>query len=231
MNTNGLLAALPRHDHELLQPLLELVELPKREILFRSYEEIEYVYFFESGLSSEIATANGGNRVEVGCVGREGLSGHAVLLGVNASPHYSFMQIAGRALRIRSADLRRLMQESVTLRELLLRYVHVFMIQLAASTVADAGFTIDQRLARWLLMCQDRAGNDMPLTHEFLSFMLAVRRSSVTTSLHLLEGEHLIKAKRAHITVLNRKGLIEKAAGSYGLPEDEYKRLIRGASS
>ena len=229
MGENGLLVAMHQHDRELVRPLLEPVALERGQTLFEPHQDIEYVYFFQSGLSSEIALAKNGNQVEVGCVGKEGLSGHTVLLGVNSSPHRAFMQAPGRALRMRSADLTQAMEDSSTLRGLLLRYAHVFMIQIASSALADARYVIEQRLARWLLMCQDRVGDEMPLTHEFLSLMLAVRRSGVTEALHVLEGEHLIRAKRANIVVLNRGGLIERAGGSYGVPEDEYIRLIGSA--
>ncbi|KQT53786.1 hypothetical protein ASG43_17680 [Aureimonas sp. Leaf454] len=216
-------------DRAILTPFFELVQLKVGQHLFDTYEPIEHVYFFLSGLSSEIAVANEMNRVEVGCVGKEGLSGHPVLLGVERSPHYSFMQVAGEALRIRTPDLQKAMDDSSTLRKLLLRYVHVFMIQIASSAVSDARFTIEQRLARWLLMTQDRVGDRMPLTHEFLSLMLAVRRSRVTDAIHVLEGEHLIKAERGATTVLDRAGLLKKAAGSYGKPEREYEDLIKAA--
>ncbi|CZT33029.1 cAMP-binding domain of CRP or a regulatory subunit of cAMP-dependent protein kinases [Rhizobium sp. 9140] len=225
---NGLLAALSEADRASLDPHLELVELDVKQPLFNSYEPIEYVHFFLSGLSSEIA-GSGRAQIEVGCVGREGFSGHSVILDVEASPHYAFMQGRGTALRIRSDLLRQLVDQRATLRRMLLRFSHVFTTQIAQTALADGRFTLQQRLARWILMCQDRVGNTMPLTHEFLALMLGVRRPGVTTTLHILEGEHLIKAERASITVLNRAGLIETAAGSYGLPEQEYRRLINSA--
>lgn len=228
---NGLLAVMSREDRAILDPLLERVPLKVGDRLFESYEPIEYVYFFLSGLSSEISVADERNRVEVGCVGREGLSGHAVLLGVESTPHYAFMQVAGEALRIRARDILRAVDDSSTLRLLLLRYVHVFMVQVAASALSDARFTIEQRLARWLLMTQDRVGDQMSLTHDFLSLMLAVRRSGVTDMIHVLEGDGLIKAERGMLTVLDRKGLEERAGGSYGKPEHEYERQIRRSLS
>ncbi|SES42687.1 Crp/Fnr family transcriptional regulator [Rhizobium sp. NFR03] len=225
---NGLLSVMSRDDRALLEPHFTLVELELKQPLFDAHQPIDYVYFFLSGLSSEIATV-GRENIEVGCVGREGLSGHAVLLDVECSPHYAFMQGAGTALRIRSCDLVRMVDQSSSLRKLLSRYVHVFMTQIAQSALADGRFTLQQRLARWLLMCQDRLGNQMPLTHEFLALMLGVRRPGVTTAMHVLEGEHLIKAERASITILDRPGLIATAGGSYGLPEEEYRRLINRA--
>lgn len=157
------------------------------------------------------------------------MSGHAVLLGVETSPHFAFMQVTGTALRIPAEDLRRLMDHSATLRIVLLRFIHVFMVQIASSALSDGRFTIVQRLARWLLMCHDRVGNPMPLTHDFLALMLGVRCPGVTDTIHILEGEHLIKATRGCVEVRDRQGLIALAAGSYGLPEAEYRRLINPA--
>lgn len=223
---NVLLDMLSASDRSLLDPVLEHVTLKVRQPLFGSYEPIEHVHFFLSGLSSEIATANDRDRVEVGCVGREGLSGHSVLLGVGSSPHHAFVQVKGSALRIRSEDLRQAMDASSSLRDLLLRYVHTFMIQIASSALSDARFTIEQRLARWLLMSQDRVGNPIALTHDFLSLMMGVRRSGVTDAMHVLEGDRLIKAERGIITILEGEQLLERAGGSYGVAEREYERIM-----
>lgn len=228
---NLLLDLMSEADRGLLGPRLERVDLSVRQPLFDRDEPIEHVHFLLGGLSSEIASADEANRIEVGCVGREGLSGHTVLLGVDKSPHHAFVEVKGAALRIRSADLRAAMEESASLREHLLRYVHVFMIQIASSALADARFTIEQRLARWVLMTSDRVGPSMNLTHEFLSLMLAVRRSGVTDAIHVLEGEHLIRAERATITILDRAGLEAKAGGSYGVAEREYERIFGTAPS
>lgn len=202
----------------------ELVTLDQDQTLFESKKPITNVYFFESGLSSEVVFAT--KSIEVGCIGHEGCSGVPVLLGVDSSPHKAFMQAGGTALRIASADLTELIDTNRAIRELLLRYAHVFMIQIAATALADGRYDIEQRLARWLLMCQDRLGDELPLTHDFLSVMLGVRRPSVTDALHKLEGNRAIRAERALITVRDRAALEEKAGDSYGIPEAEYRRLI-----
>lgn len=221
---NGLLKTLSEEDVDLVRPHLEPVTLQQEQSLFESYEPITHVYFFESGLSSEVVVAS--KSIEVGCIGHEGCSGVPVLLGVDASPHKAFMQAGGKAVRIASHELQGLMDDSRTLRELLLRYAHVFMIQIAATALADGRYGVEQRLARWLLMCQDRLGDELPLTHDFLAVMLGVRRPSVTDALHKLEGNRAIKAERAMITVRNRAILEETAGDSYGIPEEEYRRLI-----
>jgi len=114
-----------------------------------------------------------------------------------------------------------------TAQDLLLRYVHCSELQLAHSALANARYTMPQRLARWLLMCHDRLrDDDLSLTHEFLSLMLGVRRSGVTNEIHVLEGAHAIKASRGNIRIVDRQKLEEIAGGSYGIPEDEYERHI-----
>lgn len=223
---NLLLAALAPQDLAALSPLLEPVMLKQSEVLFEPNTPIQYVYFFGGGLSSEIAINAGSDRIEVGCIGREGLSGVPVVLGVDMTPHQSFMQAGGPALRIRSSALQQAMEASAPLRKLLLRFAHVFMIQIAATALADGRYNVEQRLARWLLMCHDRLGGELPLTHEFLALMLGVRRPSVTDALHVLEGNHLIKAERGLVTIRNRSALEALAGESYGIPEAEYRRLI-----
>ncbi|MEF0941354.1 Crp/Fnr family transcriptional regulator [Rhizobium sp. BR 362] len=223
---NLLLATLLPEDMKLLRPLLDAVTLKQKDVLFEPLQPMEHVYFFESGLSSEIAINAGSKQIEVGCVGREGFSGVPVVLGVDRTPHRSFMEAGGVALKMRSDDLQRVMDVSRPLRQLLLRYAHVFMMQIASTALADGRYNVEQRLARWLLMCNDRIGNELPLTHEFLALMLGVRRPSVTDALHILEGQRLIKAERSLISIKDRKGLEALAGEAYGLPEAEYRRLI-----
>ncbi|MXN51787.1 helix-turn-helix domain-containing protein [Shinella sp. AETb1-6] len=228
-HSNGLLARVDPDDLAALSAQFERVDLDQGQFLFHAHEAIEHVYFFLNGLSSEIAGPRG-KEVEVGCVGAEGLSGVPALLGVDSSPHYAFMQVGGTALRIRSDALRDLMDRRPRLRWFLLRFAHVFMMQIAATSLANGRFNVEQRLARWLLMSQDRLGDRLPLTHDFFALMLGVRRPSVTDALHLLEGKRLIQSSRRLVTIRDRAGLAQLAGASYGMPETEYRRLISGHS-
>ncbi len=159
--------------------------------------------------------------------GRDGMSGISVLLGVDRAPFDSAMQVPGHGQRITVAALRAAMADSASLRATLLKYVNVAFVQSGFTTVANASFLLEPRLARWLLMSHDRVdGNEIELTHERLARMLAVRRSSVTVALQEFEGRRLIRANRGSIIMLNRPGVVDAAKGSYGRPEVEYEGLI-----
>ena len=189
--------------------------------------EIEWVYFPESGLGSIVAISPEGQEIEAGLYGHDGFGPVAVLLGADRSPHRSVIQLAGDGHRISPSALVAAANRSSTLRDLLLRFVQVLNTQTSFTALSNAVHQIDERLARWLLMSHDRHTSDeIPLTHEFLSLMLAVRRPSVTSSLHVLEGNGFIQAERGWITIRNRRALEEFAADAYGKPEAEYRRLI-----
>jgi CRP-like cAMP-binding protein len=224
---NRLLHALSSPDIELLAPHLMTVVLRVPQDLERPNKSIRDVYFPDTGVASVVALNPDGKRVEVGVIGSEGMSGAAVILGNEQSPHSTYVQIAGRGMRISATNLRDAMMASASLRALLLLYVQTFLMQTAHTAVANARATLPQRLARWLLMAHDRVAHDkLVLTHEFLSLMMGVRRAGVTEALHELGRLKLTKATRGEITILNRRG-IEKIAGSYyGVPEAEYRKLI-----
>ena len=192
---------------------------------------IEHVHFVQSGIVSVVAQSSEGRRIEVGIVGSEGFSGLPLALGAGQSPNQEFVQVPGTALRMPVAEFRRAAAAMPEFRSLLLCYVHAFMTQVAQSLLSVGADHLGPRLARWLLMCQDRVhGPVLPLTHEFISMMLSVRRSGVTDTIHILEGEKLIKATRGQILILDRPGLLLFAGNSYGVPEQEYMRVINPSS-
>jgi len=225
---NRLLNALSRGDRDLILPLLVTTELKVRDVFEQPNKPIEEVCFPVTGIASVVAEHPGGRRIEIGIVGCEGVTGSAVVLGSERTPHHTYMQVAGEGHRLAVSKLRELMTKSPALQAILLKYVQAFMVQTAHTAIANARATLTERLARWLLMAHDRVpGDDLPLTHEFLSLMLAVRRAGVTEALKSLEAAGMIQSARGRITVLNRKA-IEKHAGSYyGVPEAEYRRLMR----
>jgi CRP-like cAMP-binding protein len=224
---NQLLAALSRADRKLLSPDLEAVELDLRASLEEPGKPIRHVYFPESGIIS-VVVKSGEHRIEAGLIGREGMSGTAVALADHRSPNEAYVQMQGAAQRIGARPFRLALNQSVSLRELVQRFAHVFLIQVAQTAFANGTATIEQRLARWLLMAHDRQDEgELDLTHEFISVMLGVRRSGVTDALHQLESKRLIRANRGSIRIVSRKGLTELAGSIYGIPEAEYKRLFR----
>src|SRR3982751_3131940 len=193
---NRLLFALNRDDFDLLQPDLEPVALALRQWLIEAGEPIQQVYFPEHGIVSILADTSEG-RIEVGLIGPEGMAGLPGVLGGDRSPHGYMVQAAGEALRITTLELRTALQQSPSLQAGLLRYAHALMVQTAQTAYANAGFSIEARLARWILMTDDRLeGGDLPLTHDFLSIMLGVQRPGVTLAIQALEGSGLIRAKR-----------------------------------
>lgn len=226
------MSALSDDDFTLLQPHLQSVELPLLRELERPNRKIETIYFMEAGIASVVAIQSDGTRVEIDLIGGDGMSGIAVVLGGDQSPHSTYFQVAGEGQRMPARELRKAMDASGSLRELLLKYAQVFMVQTAHTAIANARAPIEQRLARWVLMAQDRTGEKtLRLTHEFLSLMLGVRRAGVTEALQSLKRQKLIDARRNHVIVRDRKGLERKAGGRYGVPEKEYRRLLGSAAA
>ena len=226
-SANKLLASLSKADMALIQPLLIWDELPARTVIEARDRPIERVHFLESGILSIIASASGDRQVEIGIVGREGMSGLACILDAEQSPNVAIMQLSGSSLSIACADFRQVLEESRSLRSRFNQFVHTFFIQVSQTALATGKANVEQRLARWLLMAYDRSeGESLPLTHEFLSVMLGVRRAGVTVELHNLEGEGLIRATRGVITITDVEALVSYTDGLYGVAEREYERLL-----
>jgi CRP-like cAMP-binding protein len=224
---NRLLSSLSKADFGLLLPDLEAVSLDLRKVLERPNKRIDDVYFPDAGFASVVAVQPKQTKVEVGLIGREGMTGLPVVLGNHKTPHETYIQAAGHGQRLNATKLRKAMAASSSLQSLLLKFVQAFMVQTAQTAISNARAKLNERLARWILMADDRIdGSRLPLTHEFLSLMLGVRRAGVTEALHALESEGLIRASRGEIIVRSRKGIERRAGGSYGIPEAEFRRLI-----
>jgi CRP-like cAMP-binding protein len=213
-----------------LERYLEPVALNLRQRLESANRRIKNAVFVERGIASVVAVGGDRRQAEVAVIGREGMTGLAIVLGVERWPHDTFMQVAGEGHSLTADNLRRAMAESRTLRSYLLRYAHVFSIQAGHTALANAQGKIEERLARWLLMAHDRIENDeLHLTHDFLAVMLGVRRAGVTTALHELEDRALITTARGSVKVVDRSGLEDHANGLYGVPEAEFERLFKAA--
>jgi CRP-like cAMP-binding protein len=224
---NRLLASLSDTDRAWLRPHLDPVDLPLHTVLVEPGRPITHATFLEAGLGSIIVNSEEGGRVEIGLFGRDGFAGTALVLGSDRIPQQIFMQVGGHGHRIGADAFIRLTEASASLRALLLRYTHTFLVQTACTAHANASAPVQERLARWLLMYHDRQdGDELSITHDFLSMMLGVRRTTVTLTLQLLEGARLIQARRGRVIVLDREGLEGAAGDAYGPAEAEYERLI-----
>ncbi len=225
---NRLLLALTSESQALIRPKLTALTLSSRQEIEWPNKSIKNVVFPESGIVSTVAFGARKKQLEVGIVGREGMTGLPVVMGDDRSPHSTYVQVPGEGYRIAADDLREAMQKSPSLREVMLRFVQSFLIQATHTAISNGSAKLEERLARWLLMAHDRIdGDELPLIHDFLALMLGVRRPGVTIAIHSLEGQGLIDGERGVIRVLDRKGLEEVANASYGVPEAEYKRLMR----
>ncbi|MBW9117323.1 Crp/Fnr family transcriptional regulator [Rhizobium cauense] len=225
--TNKLLQILPERDYSEIVNDLDLVKLERGTVLAHAGEPIAHIYFLTSGIGSIIATTPEGNQAEAGIFGSEGYVPTSAVADAEISPHDVVVQLSSEAYRMNYERFRNWMEENKNFSKVMIRSIEAFSIQLTFTAVSNAMHDVTERLARWLLMCHDRvSGNEIGLTHEFISLMLAVRRPSVTTSLHILEGNGFIKSERGNIIMRNRPAMEEFARDAYGKPEEEYRRLM-----
>jgi CRP-like cAMP-binding protein len=216
VSSNCILSRLSPADYGLLEPHLEPVDLPVHRPLEGCNRRIDHVYFIEAGFASVVANGTGKPGIEVGIIGREGMTGLAIVMGQQRASHETYIQVAGKGQRISAAKLREADERSNTLHRAMLHYAHAYLLQTTTTALANGRSTIEERLARWLLMADDRIDGDrLPLTHEFLSLMLGVRRSGVTSALQALEKKGLISRNRGNISILDRKGLQKQSNGTY----------------
>lgn len=224
---NLLLRKMRPEDWDILRSAAESVDLETFTVLESPGKRVEHVYFVEEGMLSIVSKMNTRRDVEVGVVGKEGMSGIAVVLGDEVSSLETNVQITTTAIRLPVPVLQDAILRSRTLLDLLLLYARSLDLQTASTASANGRAKLEERLARWLLMTHDRVDSDrINITHEFLAKMLACRRPGVTVGLHLLEGKGYIRSNRGQIVMLNRSGLEEEANGSYGFAELEYERLL-----
>lgn len=225
MFRNKLLRKFPESSITTLRDHLEPVDLVVRQVVVQANRPIRYVYFPETGQISAIVRAVP-ESIEVGMIGFEGMTEFAP---GGRSPIELVIQVPGKALRIPFKTMMQATLEDRVLAELIWRYQRSYLAQISYTALSHGCYTVNERLARWLLMVHDRALDaEIPLVHEFFSWMLAVRRAGVSEALGQLQASGAILTRRGRITILDRDALIEIAGGSYGQAEAEYARLIDG---
>jgi CRP-like cAMP-binding protein len=219
--SNSLLAALPRKAYERLLPGLNPVELVFGDVLYEAGEPIRDVYFPSQSLVSLLTLVEGHLPLEVGLVGREGMVGIPLALGVNVSPVRALVQGAGPALKMNASRFRTELSGSPPLQRELHRYVHAIMAQISQTAGCNRFHVVEARLARWLLMTRDRMRSGrFRMTQEFLSHMLGVRRSGVTEAASALQRHKLIQYSRGNIRILDHRGLESACCSCYQVVKD-----------
>jgi CRP-like cAMP-binding protein len=213
---NEILLRLPRKEFETVWPELSLVEMRTRHVLNEIGEPIKHCYFLHSGLASILSVMGDGKSVEVGLTGKEGFVGLPMVVGLRSSATRAVVQVGGVAFRLSAASMARVLRKCPNLEKYLNRYSQQLALQASQIAACNRLHRVEQRMARWLLMSQDRIGGDVvPLTQEFLAHMLGTRRASVTVAAGALQKAGLVKYTRGSVTIVNRKRLQSAACECY----------------
>ncbi len=220
---NRLIACLPRKESKPLLSACETVQLEFGTLLTERDDQIKHIYFPLSSFISLVTPLKGHPPLEMGIIGNEGMYGASVVLGITTAPMRAVVQGPGAALRMETKQFQRLSQTCPALMRTLNRYVYVMMAQLAQTAACNHFHEIEPRLARWLLMTNDRAhANHFHLTHEFLADMLGVRRSGITVAAGSLQSRKLIGYTRGEISILDRPGLEAASCECYDAVNQDY---------
>jgi len=224
---NRILAALPAEEFALAAPHLAPVQLAMGDALHRAGDKISSVFFVESGFISALTMLSDGQPLEIGLIGSEGAAGVSVILGAVNSYSETMCQTGGDAFRMPTNALKDVAANAPHLQDLLLRYTHVFHVQVAQTAACNAHHELSQRLARWLLAAHDRSGVDeLSLTQDLIAVMLGVRRSTVSIAAGTLQKAGIIRYHHGKITIVDRAGLENAACECYEAVASEYRALF-----
>jgi CRP-like cAMP-binding protein len=215
---NRILAAIPENEFRLLRAHLEPVPLASHTILYEPHGHLEFLHFPNDGVVSLVVVFTGGKTVEAGIVGKEGFVGIPATIGMDRSPLREVVQIAGDGLRIRSSFVRDALNAAPELRRQVEQFGVRLGLQVAQTAACNRLHDVEQRLARWLLMAQDRISSEfLPITHDFLATMLGTDRPSVSLAAGLLQKRGLIEYARGSVRILQRGELEQSSCECYGV--------------
>ncbi len=219
---NEILLSLPPKEGELIFPRLTFVDLRAYDLLHEPGEPIKFGYFLNMGMASILSVLSDGKSVEVGLTGREGFVGLPLIVGFSTGPTRAVVQIEGTGFRVASREMAQLIRQCPILANRLQRYVQILAMQGTQVAACNRLHEVDERLARWLLMCQDRIDSHLvPLTQEFLAHMLGTRRASVTVAAGMLQKAGLITYQRGHVKIVDRTQLEDAACECYGIMQQQ----------
>jgi CRP-like cAMP-binding protein len=224
---NALLASLPAAKFKELLPFLERVKMKRGDLVYKSGEEISYVYFPESCIISLITVFEDGTSVESGLIGNEGMTGTTLALSDSYSNREAFVQISGNALRIKARRFCDAMESGGSLQRSVLNYTSSFFEQVIQTGACSSHHSLNERLARLLLMCNDRSeGNKIFITHEFIAQMLGTYRPNVTNAAVALKEQDFIDYRRGLITIRDKKGLESAACECYKIIKRGHRKYL-----
>lgn len=225
---NKLLSCFPAEERERLEPYLERVSLEFNQVLVEFDHPIEHVYFLDGAVTSTVVRTPHGDTIEVGLMGAEGFVGLSLLYGVENSNGTVVVQLPGQALRMKAEDFKRHVKErGGPSLELLLRYTNFFQVMVQQHAACNVTHRIEERMCRWMLLTHDRVGGDeFPLTQEYLSLMLGVRRPTVSEIAQKLKEEGLINYTRGNLTVTDRRGLEARSCECYEMIQEQMARTF-----
>jgi CRP-like cAMP-binding protein len=223
-NTEGkpvsslILLSISGSDYSALRPHLEYVSLPNHLVLHEAGRRLQFAYFPNRGLISLVVVMKDGRTAEAGIVGNEGFTGTLAAVGLSRSPLHTVVQITGDGFRVEVGALQKTLESAPRLQSMLSRYVGVRSMQVAQTAACNRLHDIGQRLARWLLMTQDRVDSgSLPITHDFLATMLGTDRPTVSVAAGVLQRKKLIEYTRGAVEIVNRKKLENSACECYGV--------------
>jgi CRP-like cAMP-binding protein len=213
-----ILLSISDSDYSSLRPHLEYVSLPNHLVLHEAGEKLEFAYFPNRGLISLVVVMKDGRTVEAGIVGNEGFTGTLASVGLSRSPLHAVVQITGDGFRVEVGALQNTLESAPHLQRMLSRYAAIRSMQVAQTAACNRLHDIGQRLARWLLMTQDRVDSgSLPITHDFLATMLGTDRPSVSEAAGVLQKKKVIEYTRGAVKIVNRKKLENSACECYGV--------------